>query len=44
LEMEHITGVMTLKIALVSIPVPDPVKAHNIYTSKLGFVTKEYDP
>ena len=33
-----------MKISLVSIPVQDPVKAHEIYTSKLGFVSREFDP
>lgn len=33
-----------MKISLVSIPVQDPVKAHEIYTSKLGFVSKEFNP
>jgi hypothetical protein len=33
-----------MKVSLVSIPVKDPIKAHEIYTSKLGFVTKEFDP
>lgn len=32
-----------MKISLVSIPVQDPVKAHEIYTSKLGFISKEFD-
>jgi predicted enzyme related to lactoylglutathione lyase len=32
-----------LKLSLVSIPVQDPIKAHEIYTSKLGFVSKEFD-
>ena len=32
-----------LKISLVSVPVQDPIKAHEIYTSKLGFVSKEFD-
>ena len=32
-----------MKISLVSVPVQDPVKAHEIYTSKLGFVSKEFD-
>ncbi len=32
-----------MKLSLVSIPVQDPIKAHKIYTSKLGFVSKEYD-
>ncbi len=33
-----------MKISLVSIPVPNPVAAHTVYTPKLGFVTKEFDP
>ncbi len=33
-----------LKISLVSIPVQDPIAAHEIYTAKLGFVSKEFDP
>jgi len=33
----------TLKLSLVSIPVQDPIKAHEIYTSKLGFESKEFD-
>lgn len=33
-----------MKIALVSIPVQDPVKAHEIYTSRLGFVSREFKP
>lgn len=32
-----------MKLALVSIPVQDPIAAHEIYTSKLGFITKEFD-
>ena len=32
-----------MKVSLVSIPVQDPIKAHEIYTSKLGFVSKEFD-
>jgi len=32
-----------MKISLVSMPVQDPVKAHEIYTSTLGFVSKEFD-
>ena len=32
-----------MKISLVSMPVQDPVKAHEIYTSKLGFISKEFD-
>ncbi len=33
-----------MKISLVSVPVQDPVEAHKIYTTKLGFESKEYDP
>ncbi len=33
-----------MKVSLVSIPVQDPVAAHEIYTSKLGFITVEFDP
>lgn len=33
-----------MKVSLVSIPVQDPIAAHHIYTSKLGFISKEYDP
>ncbi len=32
-----------MKISLVSMPVQDPIEAHEIYTSKLGFVSKEFD-
>lgn len=32
-----------MKIQLVSIPVRDPVFAHDIYVSKLGFVSKQFD-
>lgn len=32
-----------MKISLVSMPVQDPIKAHKIYTSKLGFISKEFD-
>lgn len=32
-----------MKLSLVSIPVLDPIKAHEVYTSKLGFVCKEFD-
>jgi len=32
-----------LKLSLVSIPVQDTIKAHEIYTSKLGFVSKIFD-
>ena len=33
-----------MKISLVSVPVQDPIEAHQIYTTKLGFESKEYDP
>jgi len=33
-----------MKIALVSMPVRDPIEAHKIYTSKLGFISKEFKP
>ncbi|MEM7219812.1 MAG: VOC family protein [Pseudomonadota bacterium] len=33
-----------MKIALVSVPVPDPVAAHEIYTTRLGFVSKTFEP
>ena len=29
-----------MQVSLVSLPVKDPIKAHEIYTSKLGFVIK----
>lgn len=32
-----------MKISLVSMPVQDPNEAHEIYTSKLGFISKEFD-
>lgn len=32
-----------MKIHLVSIPVKDPVYAHEVYVSRLGFVSKEFD-
>ena len=32
-----------MKIALVSIPVQDPLEAHEIYTSKLGFISKDFN-
>ena len=32
-----------MKLSLVSIPVQDTIKAHEIYTSKLGFVSKIFD-
>ena len=33
-----------MKINLVSMPVQDPISAHEIYTSKLGFISKEFNP
>ena len=33
-----------MKVSLVSIPVQNPIEAHEIYTSKLGFISKEFDP
>jgi len=33
-----------MKISLVSIPVTDPIQAHEIYTTKLGFVSRAYKP
>lgn len=33
-----------MKVSLVSIPVQDPISAHEIYTLKLGFVSKDFDP
>jgi hypothetical protein len=32
-----------MKISLVSIPVQDPIKAHEIYTSILGFISREFN-
>lgn len=32
-----------MKLSLVSIPVQDTIKAHEIYTSKLGFVSKIFN-
>jgi len=32
-----------MKLSLVSIPVQDPIEAHEIYTKKLGFVSKEFN-
>jgi predicted enzyme related to lactoylglutathione lyase len=32
-----------MKVSLISIPVQDPVEAHEIYTSALGFTSKEFD-
>ena len=32
-----------MRISLVSLPVQDPSEAHEIYTSKLGFISKEFD-
>lgn len=33
-----------MKISLVSLPVRDPCEAHEIYTSKLNFISKEFKP
>ena len=33
-----------MQIALTSILVDDPIKAHNFYTDKLGFLSKEFAP
>lgn len=33
-----------MKIALTSIPVDDPIKAHQFYTEILGFKSKQFDP
>ncbi|WP_153915727.1 VOC family protein [Shewanella sp. TC10] len=33
-----------MRLSLVSIPVKDSIEAHEIYTSKLGFITKEFNP
>ena len=33
-----------MKISLVSLPVQDPIQAHQIYTEKLGFTSKEFSP
>ena len=32
-----------MKISLVSMPVQDPIQAYEVYTSKLGFISKEFD-
>ena len=32
-----------MKVSLISIPVKDPIEAHEIYTSKLGFKSKRFD-
>lgn len=32
-----------MKVALVSIPVQDPIAAHKVYTTQLGFISKEFD-
>ena len=32
-----------MKVHLVSIPVQDPVYAHEVYVSKLGFLSAEFD-
>jgi len=33
-----------MKIALVSLPVNDPIEAHKFYTEVLGFVTRTFVP
>ena len=33
-----------MRIKTISIPVQDPVAAHEIYTTKLGFISKQFDP
>ncbi len=33
-----------MKIALVSVPVRDPIEAHKIYTTKLGFISRQFEP
>ena len=33
-----------MKISLVSVPVRDSTIAHKIYTTKLGFISREFDP
>ena len=33
-----------MKISLVSVPVQDPREAHEIYTTRLGFVSIQFDP
>lgn len=33
-----------MQLSLISIPVQDPIAAHQIYTTKLGFITKEFKP
>ena len=33
-----------MRVSLVSVLVQDPAKAHEIYTTKLGFLSKEFDP
>ena len=33
-----------MKISLVSLTVQEPIEAHEIYTTKLGSTSKEYDP
>lgn len=32
-----------MKVSLVSVPVVDPVRAHEIYTTQLGFISKQFD-
>lgn len=33
-----------MQLSMVSIPVQDPILAHEIYTTKLGFISKEFNP
>lgn len=32
-----------MKVKLISVPVKDPVYAHEVYTTRLGFESKEFD-
>ena len=32
-----------MQLSLVSVPVQDPVKAHDVYTTQLGFESKKFD-
>lgn len=32
-----------MRVHLVSIPVQDPIEAHDVYVNKLGFESKEFD-
>jgi hypothetical protein len=32
-----------MKVSLISVPVQDPIIAHEIYTTKLGFKSKRFD-